>query len=293
VTKISEINFEENKNYVKVLDKGFVGLVNHLGDDSSIARAARVSYGQGTTSVSDDRNLIRYLMRHWHTTPFEMGEVVFHVRLPIFVMRQLVRHRTASINEYSARYSVMTDEYYLPEKENLKPQSKDNKQGRAGELSNVEKDIYSNTIDRLSKESYAEYEELLSEEGHSSYNIADKQALSRELARMVLPVNYYTEMYWKCDIKNFLGMARLRMDSHAQWEIQEYAKCMYNMVKPLFPITCEAFEDYQLNAVSFSVHEIKLLLDCLDRSKIEEAIQNSTSLGKREIKEFRTKLNGK
>lgn len=254
MTLRSEIDFEQDKNYVPVLDHGFVGLVDHMGSDAAIVQAARVSYGAGTRQVQDDRNLIRYLMRHEHTTPFEMCEVKYHIKLPIFVMRQLVRHRTASLNEYSARYSVVTDEFYVPEPSVLKAQSRTNKQGRAGDLDDAQRDHIINDMRRTWDSTYALYEQFI--------NDAD---LARETARQILPVGGYTECYWKADLKNFLHMARLRMDPHAQWEIQEYARAMYDLARPLFPITCEAFEDYHQMAVKFSAQEMRFLSTLVNR----------------------------
>ena len=252
MTLRTEINFEQDKNYKPVLDQGFVGLVDHMGSDQSIVRAARVSYGEGTKTVLDDRNLIRYLMRHEHTTPFEMCELVFHIKLPIFVMRQLVRHRTASMNEYSARYSLVTDEFYIPNGENIMPQSKDNKQGRSGEMDATLKLAIQGDMRNIWDEAFKTYKLHL-----DSYNLA------RETARSVLPVGSYTECYWKANLKNFLHMIRLRADSHAQWEIREYANAMYELAKPLFPLAIEAFEDYQVNSVKFSAGEFALLKDLL------------------------------
>ena len=284
MTQRSEINFIADKNYVPVLDHGFVGLVDHMGDDSAIAQAARVSYGKGTKSVQTDRGLIRYLMRHEHTTPFEMCEIKFHLKLPIFVMRQLVRHRTASLNEYSARYSEITDEFYLPHPENLKPQSTTNKQGRDGELTDEQRAHV--VADQL-------------EAWDHSYNIykqhIDSFGLARETARAILPVGGYTECYWKANLKNFLHMARLRMDNHAQWEIQEFARAMYELVKPHFPMACEAFEDYAVDAIKISKQETLLLKrimkssweDVLDGFRSEDGICKEYGLSKRELEDFK------
>ena len=289
MTQRTEINFEQDKNYVPVLDHGFVGLVDHMGSDQAIVQAARVSYGAGTKQVQDDRNLIRYLMRHEHTTPFEMCEVKFHIKLPIFVMRQLVRHRTASLNEYSARYSVITDEFYIPNPENIKPQSATNKQGREGEFTDT---VRQHTIDDMRQvwdSSYDIYQRLIDDFG-----------VARETSRSVLPVGGYTECYWKANLKNFLHMARLRMDSHAQWEIQEFAKAMYDLAKPLFPEACQAFEDYAVNAVKFSAGEKELLLELVDEVKWlkllskydgnENTLASDIGLSKRELAEFKIKL---
>lgn len=288
MTQRSEINFEQDKNYVPVLDHGFVGLVDHMGSDGAIVQAARVSYGAGTRQVQDDRNLIRYLMRHEHTTPFEMCEVKFHIKLPIFVMRQLVRHRTASMNEYSARYSVLTDEFYIPELEQILPQSTTNKQGREeSEWGFEERRGVQHAFQRSFFNAYKEYATLLGD------------GLARELARSVLPVGGYTELYWKANLKNFLHMARLRMDQHAQWEIREYAGAMYNLAKPLFPEACQAFEDYAVNSMKFSHGEAILLKKLIDKNKWfkmldescgENGLASDVGMSKRELTEFKIKL---
>jgi thymidylate synthase (FAD) len=287
MTLRTEIDFSNDPNYVPVLDHGFVGLVDHMGSDDAIVQAARVSYGQGTKAVQTDRGLIRYLMRYEHTTPFEMCEVKFHLKLPIFVMRQLVRHRTASLNEYSARYSEITDEFYLPEPEQLKPQSTTNKQGRAGELTDEQRAHV--IADQL-------------EAWDHSYNIyhphIDTVGLARETARAILPVGGYTECYWKANLKNFLHMIRLRADSHAQWEIQEYANAMYNLAKPYFPVACEAFEDYIQHSVKVSRYEYHLLKRLIDQNqwsyieedfRTDDGICEAWGLSKRELSEFKKK----
>jgi thymidylate synthase (FAD) len=287
MTLRSEIDFDKDKKYVPVLDNGFVGLVDSMGDDSAIVQAARVSYGEGTKAVQNDRNLIRYLMKHEHTTPFEMGEVKFHIKLPIFVMRQLVRHRTASLNEYSARYSVITDEFYIPEQINLQTQSKTNKQGRSGELTLNIKNQIIDDMSNIWKNNYTVYDQFIND-----YDLA------RETARSILPTGGYTECYWKANLKNFLHMARLRMDSHAQWEIQEYANAMYNLVKPIFPITCEAFEDYSVYSVKLSRQENILMTRLIDKDKWlelledfrdESGIAKQFGLSKRELNEFKSR----
>ena len=287
MTLKTEIDFTQDKKYLPVLDHGFVGLVDRMGNDNAIVQAARVSYGDGTKSVNTDRGLIRYLMRHEHTTPFEMCEVKFHIKLPIFVMRQLVRHRTASMNEYSARYSVITDEFYIPQPEVLQKQSATNKQGRGGDLTAEEKQQILLDMSQLWKDNYAVYEQHINE-----------FELARETARSVLPVGGYTECYWKANLKNFLHMAKLRMDSHAQWEIQEFARAMYALVKPLFPVACEAFEDYIVNAVKVTGPETPLLKRLIDKEKwdmlvedfrTEEAVGKQFGLTARELKEFKDK----
>ena len=230
----------------KLHEHGFVRFLDIMGDDNSIADAARVSYGEGTRSVSDNRNLIRYLVRNKHTSPLEMVEVKFHLKLPIFIMRQLVRHRTASLNEYSGRYSIMTDDCYEPSDDYIQPQSQTNKQGRDGEIKDVWKTSYKQKIHEAISKTRVAYKFLL---GNDS---TPQGGLSRELARTVLPVSNYTECYWKIDLHNFFHFCRLRMDSHAQQEIRDYAKVMYEMVKPEIPIAAEAFEDYSLYSVSLS-----------------------------------------
>ena len=287
MTLRNEIDFANDANYVPVLDHGFVGLVDYMGSDDAIVQAARVSYGKGTKSVNTDRGLIRYLMRHEHTTPFEMCEVKFHIKLPIFVMRQLVRHRTASLNEYSARYSVITDEFYIPPKDQLKEQSTNNKQGRDAELGDEEKAYIVESMENLWNYNYNTYEYYI-----HNYNLA------RESARAVLPVGGYTECYWKANLKNFLHMARLRMDPHAQWEIREYANALYKLVKPLFPAACEAFEDYQVEAVKVSGPEVPLLrrlisrntwLDLLEDYRGDENLAKHFNMSPRELEDFKKK----
>ena len=229
---------------------GFVKLLDVMGDDEEVENSARISYGEGTRKVNQTRNLIRYLMRHKHTSPFEMCEVKFHLKLPIFVMRQLVRHRTANLNEYSGRYSVMSNEYYLPEADYLQKQSSTNNQGRG--------EVHSSTgllhfeFNRVYDNAHIAYENLLNEE------------LTKELARAVLPVANYTECIWKIDLHNFFHFVKLRADKHAQREIQDYANAMYELVKPKFPLCCEAFEDYDRDAVTFSRQEMDIIKDNLN-----------------------------
>lgn len=287
MTLRNDINFDEDHRYTPVLDHGFVGLVDYMGSDADIVSAARVSYGSGTKTVNTDRGLIRYLMRHEHTTPFEMCEVKFHIKLPIFVMRQLVRHRTASMNEYSARYSVITDEFYVPETSALKKQSMTNKQGRDGDLTEKEIDFILDDMKNTWKNNYTVYQHHI-----------DEYKLARETARSILPVGGYTECYWKANLKNFLHMARLRMDSHAQWEIQEFARAMYELVKPLFPIACKAFEDYQVNSIKLSAQEVQLMrrlinseawLDLTEDFRSDGGIAKHFDLSERELNEFKKK----
>lgn len=257
-----------NDSYVPVLDHGFVGLVDHMGDDAAIVSAARVSYGNGTKSVREDRGLIRYLVRHKHTSPIEMAEVKLHLKLPIFVMRQLVRHRTSSLNEYSGRYSVLTDEMYIPEVENILPQSKTNKQGRAGQLSYEDAVVAQSLIKTANESSYHTYQKLLNQDQDINIFSEDfpEEGVARELARITMPVAGYTELYWKQNLHNLFHMLKLREDSHAQWEIQEFARAIYKLIKPLFPAACEAYEDYIRDAKTLSGMETSLMADLIRHS---------------------------
>ncbi len=267
-----------NREY-KVLDHGFVRLVDCMGDDAAIVQAARVSYGEGTKKVSEDRGLIRYLMRRRHTSPFEMVEFKFHVKLPIFVARQWIRHRTANVNEYSGRYSVMKQEFYIPQPGDIRYQSTVNKQGRSEE--EVPDELKQKLVEYLQKsqrESYENYQEFV------------ETGLARELARIGLPLSLYTEWYWKIDLHNLFHFLRLRMDAHAQWEIQQYAQVMADIVKTVCPLAYEAFVDYSLNAAFFSGPELKALQPYLENvtNKIEDMI--SGGLSQREARELLDKL---
>ena len=261
-------------------EHGFVRFIDIMGGDGDISDAARVSYGKGTRSISDNRNLIRYLVRHKHTSPLEMVEVKFHLKLPIFVMRQLVRHRTASLNEYSGRYSIMSDDCYEPSDEYLKPQSQTNKQGRAGDLIDSWKHSYKQRMHDITNKARFAYKFLIGNDTLSHGGLA------RELARTVLPVSNYTECYWKMDLHNFFHFCQLRMDDHAQQEIQDYARCMYEMVKPEVPIASEAFEDYIYNSVNLS----KMELNALKCAVSTNMLQHTSDMSKREWKEFLEKF---
>jgi thymidylate synthase (FAD) len=297
-------------NYTKVLDLGFVGLIDVMGDDSSIVQAARTSYGKGTKSVMEDRGLIRYLMKNHHTSVFEMVEFKFHIKLPIFVMRQHVRHRTANLNEYSGRYSVMTDEFYIPEPHRLQSQSVVNKQGSGGALGGAELEAVHDLIKHMSTESYKSYLTLINDPQSEDYwPIEGRQGLSRELSRIILPQNNYTECYWKIDLKNLLHYIRLRADSHAQWEIQEFARALGKFVQAKCPIAFEAFEDYMEHAVSLSRMDQVLLQDVIKSSNVnqlnfkqayalilnlfasKEEFTKNYRMSKREITEFEAKWN--
>jgi len=250
------------KDAVKCLDKGFVRLVDSMGGDDAIVQAARVSYGKGTSKVSQDRGLIRYLMRHRHTTPFEMVEFKFHCKMPIFVARQWVRHRTANINEYSLRYSEARDEFYYPESKHIQFQSALNKQGRSG---NVPKQL----TDKVMK-----YFKEISERSFDMYKELNEAGLARELIRAILPVNLYTEWYWKNDLHNLLHFIGLRSDSHAQYEIRVYSDAMAEAVKKMAPFAWEAYQDYVVSGLRFSRIEQNLLEQRLPNRVIDDILED-------------------
>ncbi|TQS71739.1 FAD-dependent thymidylate synthase [Rhodobacteraceae bacterium] len=261
-----------------VLDHGLVRVIDYMGDDNAITQAARVSYGRGTKKVSDDRGLIRYLMRHWHSTPFEMCEVKFHVKLPVFVARQWIRHRTANVNEYSARYSILDREFYIPEPEQLAAQSKSNHQGRGLVLQGDEAARVLDILREDAMRAYDHYEDMLTPDDESG-----KQGLARELARMNLPANIYTQWYWKVDLHNLFHFLRLRADSHAQYEIRTYADTMCDIVRDWVPAAYEAFEDYRLGAVNMSGRAVEVLKR---RLAGEEVTQETSGMSKGEWREF-------
>jgi len=266
-----------------VLDHGFVRVVDYMGDDSSIVQAARVSYGKGTKKVSTDSGLIKYLMRHRHSTPFEMCEIKYHVKLPIFVARQWIRHRTANVNEYSARYSILDKEFYLPEKKNLAAQSSSNRQGR-GELINGQQ--ADNVLDILKKDAaqtYANYELMLNEKYDGSTINKNNKGLARELARMNLTLNTYTQWYWKTDLLNLLNFLSLRADNHAQYEIRAYADVMINTLKRWAPITFDAFMDYRVGGMELSAKGKNVIKKMIKNQKCEFSESN---LSKREWNEL-------
>ncbi len=259
VKKVEKILYQS----FKVLDHGFIRVIDYMGDDSSIVQAARVSYGKGTKKLNQDKSLINYLISHRHSTPFEMNEIKFHIKLPIFVARQWIRHRTANVNEYSARYSILDREFYIPKKRDLKPQSKSNNQGRSGNLESDEIELYLKIIKENSRTSFENYSTLLNsdEEGNS---INDKRnGLARELSRMTLPLNAYTQWYWKIDLHNLMHFLALRFDPHAQYEIRVYAEVMMNIFKKWVPLTYDAFINNRLKALTISekgIAYIKFLL---------------------------------
>ena len=235
-----------------VLDHGFIRVVDYMGDDTSIVQSARVSYGKGTKKISTDSGLIKYLMRHRHSTPFEMCEIKYHVKLPIFVARQWIRHRTANVNEYSARYSILDKEFYLPEKENLAAQSKNNRQGRGDLINGKQADDVLKILKEDAEKSYKDYETMLNERYDGTTINENKKGLARELARMNLTLNTYTQWYWKTDLLNLLNFLSLRADDHAQYEIRAYADIMIDTLKRWVPITYEAFMDYRVGGMELS-----------------------------------------
>ena len=266
-----------------VLDHGFLRVVDYMGDDHAVVQAARVSYGKGTTKVTEDKGLIRYLMRHRHSTPFEMCEIKLHVKLPMFVARQWIRHRTASINEYSARYSVLDKEFYIPKKEHLAVQSKSNKQGRGDILSEVAAKKALKILKQDAENCYNSYEYLLNENSNGDIINNDRDGLARELARINLTLNTYTQWYWKTNLHNLMNFISLRADSHAQFEIRAYADIIYDIMKAWVPITAEAFQSYRVGSVEFSFEALSVLKDLLTGKKLT---QKTSGLSMREWNEL-------
>ena len=257
---------------IKVLDHGFVRLVDYMGSDARIVQTARVSYGEGTKTLREDAGLIDYLLRHEHTSPFEHVIFEFHAKMPIFVARQWIRHRTARLNEISGRYSVIKDEFYVPDSSSINFQNKDNKQGRA--VDDVPDNLKDKVISILSKDQeavYKNYEEMIDDD------------IARELARINLPLSTYTEWYWQMDLKNMFHFLKLRMDHHAQWEIQEYGRAMAKIVKAVCPLAYESFEKHMVNGARFSEHELNAIRLMLDGKE--------NPLEGRKLKEFEQKLN--
>ena len=270
-----------------VLDHGFVRVVDYMGDDGAIVQAARVSYGKGTRQNQDDAGLIRYLMRHRHTTPFEMCEVKFHVKLPIFVARQWIRHRTANVNEYSARYSLLDREYYLPAPEQICTQSPANHQGRAKPLGPEEAAEVLRILRDDAEHTYANYQHMLNEDDDGNPIDSGRDGLARELARMNLTLNTYTQWYWKIDLHNLLHFLGLRADHHAQYEIRVYAEAILDLVRRWVPITCAAFEDYRMGGVQLSATGLNLVKSLLSG---EAVTWEASGLSKREWRELMVAL---
>ncbi len=291
----------------KVLDHGFIRVVDYMGDDSAIVQAARVSYGKGTKQLNEDKGLINYLLRHSHTTPFEMCEIKFHIKMPIFVARQWIRHRTANVNEYSARYSILDREFYIPSPENINPQSQTNKQGRdITELSQEELNRVIQILNDDATKSYSHYMEMLNmpestidtvaehathvgvQDNTSAVRDPNRLGVARELARINLNLSYYTQMYWKIDLHNLMHFLRLRADSHAQYEIRAYAIQMLEILKLWLPHTYEAFENYQLNAVKISSQGKSVIKRLISGEKVS---QENSGMSKREWQELMKSFN--
>jgi len=266
-----------------VLDHGFVRVVDYMGDDGAVVQAARVSYGRGTRRVSEDRGLINYLMRHRHTTPFEMCEIKYHVKLPIFVARQWIRHRTANVNEYSARYSILDNEFYIPAPEHLAAQAATNRQGRGAVLEGKAAARVLDLLRRDAERAYAGYVEMLNEDAAGNPRDPGWPGLARELARMNLSLNFYTQWYWKTDLHNLLHFLSLRADPHAQYEIRAYAETMLETVKRWVPLCHAAFLEYRMNAATISASGLKVVRRMLAGETVDQA---SSGLSPREWREL-------
>jgi thymidylate synthase (FAD) len=279
VPALEEILYEP----LPVLDHGFVRVVDYMGDDAAVVQAARVSYGRGTKKVHEDQGLIRYLMRHWHSTPFEMAEIKYHVKLPIFVARQWVRHRTANINEYSARYSRMDREFYLPSPDQLGVQSSSNRQGRGEVLSSDQADAVLRLLRDDAERCYEHYEWMLNEDEEGNVTDPGRSGLARELARMNLTLNTYTQWYWKIDLHNLMGFLRLRADAHAQYEIRVYAEAMLETMRRWVPHTYAAFMEYRMGSASISASGLAVIRRLLAG---ESVTQEASGLSRREWREL-------
>ena len=272
---------------IPVLDHGFVRVIDYMGDDAAVVQAARVSYGKGTKKVSEDSGLIKYLMRHRHSTPFEMCEIKFHVKLPIFVARQWIRHRTANVNEYSARYSILDREFYVPAPEQLGAQAVVNRQGRGDVLEGEEATDVMRLLREDSERAYSHYEEMLNHREDGSVIDPSRQGLARELARMNLSLNYYTQWYWKVDLHNLLHFLSLRADTHAQYEIRVYAEAMLDVVKRWVPAVFESFSEYRLGGTHLSKTGLEVVKRMLSG---ETVTQDNSGLSKREWRELMDQL---
>ena len=282
--ELEEILYEA----LPILDHGFIRVIDYMGNDNSIVQAARVSYGKGTKKVNTDSGLIKYLMRHWHSTPFEMCEIKYHVKLPIFIARQWIRHRTANVNEYSARYSILDKEFYLPSKENLAAQSTNNRQGRGNVISGGQAEEVLSLLKDDAERTYKNYEEMLNERYDGSVIDESKTGLARELARMNLTLNTYTQWYWKTDLLNLMNFLRLRADHHAQYEIRAYADVMLNTLKRWVPITYDAFMDYRVGGTEISSKGKDIIKKLIRGEKISI---EETDLSKREWNELMLAFN--
>jgi thymidylate synthase (FAD) len=283
VPALEEVLYEP----IPVLDHGFVRVIDYMGDDAAIVQAARVSYGKGTKRVQDDAGLINYLMRHRHTTPFEMCEIKYHVKLPIFIARQWIRHRTANVNEYSARYSILDKEYYIPAPEQLGAQSTANRQGRADVLEGKEAQRVLEILKSDAEQTYGHYEEMMNVREDGSIIDEGRSGLARELARMNLTLNTYTQWYWKTDLHNLLGFLSLRADAHAQYEIRVYADAMLGTVKRWVPAAYNAFVDYRMGGVHLSAKGMAVVKRLLAGEKID---QKASGMSPREWRELMASL---
>jgi thymidylate synthase (FAD) len=279
VPALEEVLYEP----LPVLDHGFVRVVDYMGDDAAIVQAARVSYGRGTRKVSEDRGLINYLMRHRHTTPFEMCEIKYHVKLPIFVARQWIRHRTANVNEYSARYSILDKEFYIPAAEHLAVQAATNRQGRGAALDGAAAQRVLDLLRRDAEASYAGYAELLNDDGTGAPSDPERPALARELARINLSLGFYTQWYWKIDLHNLMHFLSLRADSHAQYEIRAYAEVMLGTLARWVPIAHSAFLEYRMNAAVISATGLAVIRRLIEGEPVD---QGSSGLSPREWREL-------
>ena len=273
---------------IPALDHGFVRVIDYMEDDTSIVQSARVSYGKGTKQVSTDSGLIKYLMRHWHSTPFEMCEIKYHVKLPIFIARQWIRHRTANVNEYSARYSILDKEFYLPSSENLAAQSASNRQGRGDVIEGKQAKEVLKLLKEDAERTYDNYEQMLNQKFDGSTIDENKKGLARELARMNLTLNTYTQWYWKTDLLNLMNFLRLRADSHAQYEIRVYADIMLDTLKKWVPITYDAFMDYRVGGTEVSSKGKTVIQKFI---KGEEVSEENSGLSKREWNELMVAFN--
>ena len=279
VPELEEILYQP----LAVLDHGFVRVVDYMGDDGAIVQAARVSYGKGTKRVSEDRGLINYLMRHRHTTPFEMCEIKYHVKLPIFVARQWIRHRTANVNEYSARYSILDNEFYIPAPEHLGVQSRSNRQGRGQSLEGEEARRVLHLLREDAEKVYGDYTEMLNEDDAGAPIDPERQGLSRELARMNLTLNFYTQWYWKIDLLNLFHFLSLRADDHAQHEIRVYAEVMIETVKRWVPLAADAFAQYRMGGANLSATGLEVVKRLIGG---EDVGREESGLSKREWREL-------
>jgi thymidylate synthase (FAD) len=279
VPALEEILYEP----LAVLDHGFVRVIDYMGDDSAIVQAARVSYGKGTKKTRGDAGLINYLMRHRHTTPFEMCEIKYHIKLPIFVARQWIRHRTANVNEYSARYSILDREYYIPAPDQLGTQSHSNRQGRGGVLEGEEAAEVLQILKNDAERCFSDYERMLNEDANGEVIDNGRQGLARELARMNLTLNTYTQWYWKIDLHNLLHFLSLRADPHAQYEIRVYAEVMLETLKRWVPVTYEAFANYRLGGAQVSAQGIEVIKRMIDGDFVT---QENSGMSAREWREL-------